>query len=134
MSDRELLLAAERARENAYAPYSHFHVGAALLAADGSLFSGANVENASFGATCCAERSAVFSAVSAGARQFSAIAICGAKKGERGRACPPCGICRQVLAEFCDADLRILLGNADEHEEYTLAQLLPHAFFHEVNP
>ena len=133
MSDKELLLAAEQARENAYAPYSHFHVGAALLAADGRFFLGANVENASFGATCCAERSAIFAAVSAGVRQFAAIAICGAREGERGSVCPPCGICRQVLTEFCKENFRVLLGNADEYQSYTLAELLPNAFFDEVN-
>ncbi len=132
MSERELLAAAERARENAYAPYSHFLVGAALLASDGRVFLGANVENASFGATNCAERSAIFAAVSAGARDFSAIAVCGGHDGERGTICPPCGICRQVLSEFCEKDFRVLLGNADEYREYTIGELLPHSFGDEV--
>lgn len=132
MTEKELLAAAERARENAYAPYSHFQVGAALLTSDGRVFLGANVENASFGATSCAERSAVFAAVSAGVRDFEAIAICGGHEGERGGICPPCGICRQVLSEFCKKDFRILLGNADEYREYALSKLLPHSFGDEV--
>ena len=132
MTDKELLGAAESARENAYAPYSHFLVGAALLARDGRVFLGANVENASFGATNCAERSALFAAVSAGAREFSCIAINGAQEGERGAICQPCGICRQILSEFCKKDFRILLGNADEYKEYTLGELLPHSFGDEV--
>ena len=132
MTEKELLAEAERARENAYAPYSHFRVGAALLASDGRVFLGANVENASFGATSCAERSAIFAAVSAGARDFTAIAICGGREGERGGICPPCGICRQVLSEFCKKDFRILLGNAHEYREYTLTELLPHSFGDEV--
>ncbi|MBQ8175092.1 MAG: cytidine deaminase [Clostridia bacterium] len=132
MTDQELLLLAEQARENAYAPYSRFLVGAALLAADGRVFLGANVENASFGATNCAERSAIFAAVSAGVRDFVAIAICGAKQGGRGTICTPCGICRQVLSEFCNSKLRVLLGNSEEYREYTLAELLPHSFGDEV--
>lgn len=132
MTEKELLAAAERARENAYAPYSHFQVGAALLTSDGRVFLGANVENASFGATSCAERSAVFAAVSAGVRDFEAIAICGGHEGGRGGICPPCGICRQVLSEFCKKDFRILLGNADEYREYALSKLLPHSFGDEV--
>lgn len=132
MKDQELLLMAERARENAYAPYSHFLVGAALLAADGRVFLGANVENASFGATSCAERSAIFAAISTGVRDFAAIAISGAREGERGTVCPPCGICRQVLSEFCGPEFRILLGNAENFREYTLPALLPHSFGDEV--
>lgn len=132
MTDKELLRAAEDARKNAYAPYSHFLVGAALLTRDGRVFLGTNVENASFGATSCAERSALFAAVSAGAREFSCIAISGAHEGDRGTICPPCGVCRQVLSEFCKNGFRVLLGNADEYKEYTLGELLPHSFGDEV--
>ncbi|MBQ8859375.1 MAG: cytidine deaminase [Clostridia bacterium] len=128
MTDLELMQAAEAARENAYAPYSRFHVGAALLAKDGRVFLGCNVENVSFGATNCAERTAVFSAVAAGVREFSAIAITGGAQDKPADFCPPCGICRQVLAEFGGKELRVLLGNSKKYESYTVADLLPLAF------
>ena len=128
MTDLELMRAAEAARENAYAPYSCFHVGAALLTKDGRVFLGCNVENVSFGATNCAERTAIFAAVAAGAREFSAIAITGGAADKSAGFCPPCGICRQVIAEFGGADMRILLGNAKKYESYTVADLLPLAF------
>jgi cytidine deaminase len=128
MTDLELMRAAVQARENAYAPYSRFHVGAALLAKDGRVFLGCNVENVSFGATNCAERTAIFAAVAAGTREFSAIAITGGAADMPAGFCPPCGICRQVIAEFGGADMRILLGNSGKYESYTVADLLPLAF------
>ncbi len=128
MKDIELMKLAEAARENAYAPYSRFAVGAALLAADGTVYTGANVENISFGATNCAERTAIFYAVAQGVRDFTAIAITGAPVGQNPDFCPPCGICRQVLAEFCSSDFRVLLGNAEQLTVYRLGDLLPHAF------
>lgn len=128
MTDLELMRAAVQARENAYAPYSRFHVGAAILAKDGRVFLGCNVENVSFGATNCAERTAIFAAVAAGAREFSAIAITGGVADKPADFCPPCGICRQVLAEFGGKELRVLLGNSDKYEIYTVADLLPLAF------
>lgn len=127
-----LIQSALQARERAYAPYSNFFVGAALLTESGEIFQGCNVECASYGATCCAERSAVVSAVSQGHRRFRAIAIVGYTKGEtpEPQACFPCGICRQMLLEFCDADRFEVLVQSPvrEYESYTLAQLLPHAF------
>lgn len=126
---KALLAAAKEARKNAYAPYSGFAVGAALLAADGSLFVGCNLENASFGATCCAERTALFSAVAAGKRAFVALAVVGGPLGKESSApCPPCGICRQALAEFCPEDFEIVLENGEEIETLRLCDLLPHAF------
>jgi cytidine deaminase len=130
MSDSEnghhnLVRAALDARRHAYAPYSHFAVGAALLTVDGEIVTGVNVENASYGMTICAERAAVFAAVSRGSREFEAIAI--ATPG--GHA--PCGACRQVLAEFAP-DLVVILVNADQPEQspqqVRLIELLPHSF------
>ena len=102
MTDKELILSALKARENAYAPYSQFLVGAALLCSDGTVYTGCNIENISYSGTVCAERTAIFKAVSDGKREFSKIAIVGGKKGETISAYP-CGICRQVMAEFCKA-------------------------------
>jgi len=123
-----LIKKAYEASERAYAPYSEFCVGAALLTASGRVFTGCNVENASYGATNCAERTALFKAVSEGERAFSAIAVVGRKRGGEEQLCPPCGICRQVLAEFCNKDFLILLTNGKETERYTLEELLPHSF------
>ncbi len=127
-----LLTLAKQARQFAYAPYSHFSVGAALLADDGTVFLGCNIENASLGVTCCAERTALFKAISKGVRRFSAIAVVGAPIGEDPVSpCPPCGLCRQALAEFCGDELTVILG---EQEQTTLGKLLPHAFRMEVTP
>ena len=129
MTNKELITLALGARENAYAPYSGFLVGAALLTADGEVFVGANVENASYGLTNCAERSALFAAVSKGKRQFSAIAVVGGKAGEVTEFCPPCGACRQALAEFSqDRDMKIILFNGKEEKEISLSSLLPDSF------
>lgn len=125
----ELLSAAIEARENAYSPYSNFCVGAAILSEDGRIFKGANVENVSYGGTICAERVAMTSAVANGVRDFSAIAIVGAPKGKKiDKKCPPCGICRQFMAEFCKADFKVILFDGENAEEYDLAALLPEAF------
>ena len=119
-----LKAAALAARARAYAPYSEYKVGAALLAAAGEVFPGCNVENATFGATCCAERTAVFSAVAAGHTSFRAIAVATAGPD----AGTPCGICRQVLAEF-GADIDVLCFTPEGAEaRYVLSDLLPHAF------
>ena len=129
MNEKELINLAIEARKNAYAPYSGFFVGAALLCADKEVFSGANVENASFSLTCCAERSALFSAVSAGKRDFRTIAIVGGKEQEITDFCPPCGACRQALAEFSKGgDLRVLLYNGKDTKALTLSELLPESF------
>ncbi len=131
MSDRELIRAAFRARERAYSPYSRFQVGAALLGEDGKVYDGCNIEMSSYGATNCAERTAFFKAVSEGTRSFQAIAIVGGKEGEAvSDYCPPCGICRQVMMEFCSpGSFRILLGKSEEdYQEFTLEELLPLGF------
>lgn len=114
----------------AYVPYSHFRVGAALLCRDGRVFTGVNVENASYPATNCAERTAIFKAVSEGFRQFRAIAICGGPEGQELDYCPPCGICRQVMREFVDPlEFLILLAKSPEDiRVFTLEELLPQSF------
>lgn len=129
MDNQELMKQAEKARENAYCPYSEFAVGAALLTGDGKVYTGCNIENAAYGPSNCAERTAFFKAVSEGARQFLAIAIIGAKKGKPGTFCAPCGVCRQVMAEFCNPDrFQVLLGTTDEWKSYSLRELLPESF------
>ena len=133
MTERELLEYALDAARRAYAPYSHFHVGAALLTADGKVYTGCNIENASYPATVCAERVAIFDAVREGERSFSAIAIVGGRADEVAKSelhgeCPPCGVCRQVMAEFCRPDFKIILGTPDAYSVYTLGELLPQGF------
>lgn len=127
---RELIQNALEARKRAYAPYSGFSVGAALLAASGKIYQGCNVENASFGATNCAERTGFFKAVSEGERKFRAIAITGGKAlTEPCDYAYPCGVCRQVMQEFCDKDFVVIVAKSEEdYKEYTLLQLLPHGF------
>lgn len=112
-----------------YTPYSNFHVGAALLTSEGEIFTGCNIENAAYGPTNCAERTAVFKAVSEGKKNFVAIAIAGGKNGKIEDFCPPCGVCRQVLAEFCKKDFEIILAKSTaEYKIMTLEQLLPESF------
>lgn len=123
-----LCQAAAEAARKAYAPYSGFFVGAALLTSDGRVYTGVNIESASFSPTNCAERTAVFKAVSEGERDFTAIAVAGGKQGRITGFCPPCGVCRQVLREFCRDDFLILLTDGNQIREYTLAQLLPLGF------
>ena len=122
-----LLRTAADVAARAHAPYSRYRVGAALLSDQGEVYGGCNVENASYGLTICAERTAVFTAVAAGHRHFEAVAVVAA-----GEQTPyPCGACRQVLAEFCDPDTPILVARADfldAYETLTLGDLLPHAF------
>ena len=128
MSDLELMQWAVAARKNAYAPYSGFKVGAALLGKSGKVYLGCNVENAAYTPTNCAERTAVFKAVSEGEREFSAIAIVGGKGEELNDLCAPCGVCRQVLAEFVEKDFRILLGTPEKITVTGLNALLPLSF------
>ncbi len=112
------------AKENAYAPYSNFKVGAALLCADGTIYKGCNIENASYPVTLCAERAALASAVSEGKRNFVAIVITGGED-----YCFPCGMCRQALAEFCNKDFRVVVAkNENETKVYKLYELLPETF------
>ena len=123
MNDRELYRLAVKASRSAYAPYSGFQVGAALLAADGRVFTGSNVENASYGATICAERTAVVKAVSEGCREFSAIAV-----ASSGGSAWPCGICRQFMFEFSD-DLKVISGDSEDSlESFSLSDLLRKGF------
>lgn len=131
MDNQQLIKLALEARENAYAPYSHFMVGAALLTKEGQLYTGCNIENASYGATNCAERTAIFKAVSEGAKEFVKIAIVGGKVGEEiTEFAYPCGVCRQVMAEFCDVKKMTVLIAKSENEfvEKTLDELLPMSF------
>ena len=127
---QKLIREAILARKNSYSPYSGFAVGAALLCESGIIYRGANIENASYGLTNCAERSAAFTAATAGERVFKAIAIVGAPVKEKAtEICPPCGSCRQVLAEFGAADMPVILGTeSGTYEERTLSELLPDTF------
>ena len=128
MTDKELLLKAIEARELAYAPYSDHRVGAALVGKSGKLYLGCNVENAAYSPTNCAERTAIFKAVSEGEREFTAIAIVGGIGDTLSEVCAPCGVCRQVMAEFCDGDMRIVMGTPDKITVSTLSELLPYSF------
>ncbi|WFD11610.1 cytidine deaminase [Tepidibacter hydrothermalis] len=124
MDNKELLKIAEKAKENAYVPYSKFHVGAALLTKSGKVFTGCNVECASYGGTNCAERTAIFKAVSEGEKEFEKIAITSDNAGETY----PCGICRQVILEF-GRDIKVVLGESEgEHREMSIQELIPHGF------
>ncbi|WP_353885522.1 cytidine deaminase [uncultured Treponema sp.] len=112
-----------------YAPYSNFHVGAALLTSEGEIYTGCNIENAAYGPSNCAERTAIFKALSEGKKEFEAIAVVGGKNGKIENFCPPCGVCRQVLAEFCKKDFKIVLAKStNEYKIMTLEQLLPESF------
>ena len=128
MTNEKLRELAIEAMGHAYAPYSGFKVGAALLCGDGTVYQGCNIENAAFGPTNCAERTAFFKAVYDGHRDFVAIAVCGGKDGVITGLFPPCGVCRQVMREFCGDDFKILMVNPEGYEEVTLADLLPHSF------
>lgn len=126
----KLIEAAFEARENAYTPYSHFRVGAALQAKNGQVFKGCNIENAAYSVTNCAERTALFKAVSEGVREFEAIAIVGSMEGQVNELISaPCGVCRQALFEFCGNDLRVILAkSATDYLDTTLGELLPYGF------
>ncbi len=126
MNFEKLIEEAYEAKKQSYAPYSGFHVGAALLALDGEIYRGCNIENAAYSPTNCAERTAFFKAVSEGKREFAAIAIVGDKR----EFLAPCGVCRQVMSEFCDAkQFKIILASSKtEYEIYTLEELLPQSF------
>lgn len=129
MTDKELLSLAVNAMKKSYSPYSNCKVGAALLCKNGKVFTGTNIENASFSPTVCAERVAVFKAVSEGETEFSEIAVVGGKDGKINGIFAPCGVCRQVLREFCDDDFPIILGESEkEFKNVTLKELLPLSF------
>lgn len=130
MDNRQLIQAAIDALPRSYVPYSHFHVAAALLCKDGTIYTGNNIENASYTPTICAERTAFFQAVKDGHREFDRIAICGGPDGMIMDYCPPCGVCRQVMREFCKPkEFRIVLAKSvEEYHEFSLEELLPMSF------
>lgn len=130
MENETLIKAAFLAREKSYAPYSGFHVGAALLTKAGNVYAGCNIENAAFTPTNCAERTAIFKAVSEGEKEFVKIAIVGGAMGKRMEYCPPCGVCRQVMREFVSPQefVIILAKSVEEYKEYTLKELFPESF------
>ena len=128
MTKNELMQKATDAMKNAYAPYSNFTVGAALLSKSGKVYTGCNVENSSYGVTNCAERTALFGAIADGEREFCAIAIAGGRNGEIVDFCPPCGVCRQALSEFCDEDFKIYLYNGKKIKEYKFTKVFPLQF------
>lgn len=129
MKPEKLVALAVKARENSYCPYSGFAVGAALECADGTVYTGCNIENAAFGPTVCAERTAVFKAVSEGRREFRALAVVGGKAdGSVSSECPPCGVCRQVLREFCGDDFPVYLSDGKTVRTIRLLELLPESF------
>ncbi len=129
MIERKLCEAAISAMKAAYAPYSGFMVGAALLTTEGKIYSGCNIENSSYSVTVCAERTALFKAVSEGKRNFQMLALVGGKNGVIQNGITPCGVCRQALAEFCGPDFPILLiTGTDAFTRSTLGELLPQSF------
>ncbi len=128
--EQKLMETAIEYRKRSYSPYSGYQVGAALLSADGEIFGGCNIENASFSPTNCAERTALFKAVSEGKKDFTAIAIVGGKKDAELEFCTPCGVCRQALVEFCNPkEFVVYLGTGvDDYKGYLLEELLPFSF------
>lgn len=130
---KTLVKSALEARTASYSPYSGFRVGAALLTADGEIFKGCNVENSGHSGTCCAERTAVLKAVSEGRRNFVAITVTGGPDSGPVADCYPCGVCRQVLSEFCGDDFVVIVAESeDKWRKFTLGQLFPHRFGEDV--
>ncbi|MBO5776018.1 MAG: cytidine deaminase [Clostridia bacterium] len=126
---KDLMETAVKAREFAYAPYSNYMVGAALLGKSGKVYTGCNVENATYTPTNCAERTAFFKAISEGEKEFEAIAIVAAKRGDAlSKSCTPCGVCRQVMVEFCTKDFKIILGSPEDYKVYDLEEMIPYSF------
>ena len=131
MEKQELIREAIAARKRSYSPYSHFQVGAALLGRSGKVYTGCNIENAAYTPTNCAERTAFFKAISEGEKEFEMIAIVGGlAKSARTDYCPPCGVCRQVMAEFCDPKaFRVLMARTEtDYRECSLEEVLPFGF------
>ena len=128
MTNIDLINAAAKSLRNSYSPYSGFKVGAALLCASGQIFCGCNIENASYSAGICAERTAIFKAVSEGEHEFVKLALVGGKDGKISDFCYPCGICRQVISEFCGADFIIVTFDGKKIRTHTLGELLPLSF------
>ena len=128
MTPEKLCELAKEAMTHSYSPYSGYKVGAALLCKDGVVYTGCNIENAAYTPTICAERTAMFKAVYDGQRAFAAIAVCGGKDGVITGRFPPCGVCRQVMREFCSDDFKVYLVTPEGYQETTLGQLLPESF------
>lgn len=129
MNETKLIEKAFSMLKYSYSPYSHFAVGAALLSESGTIYGGCNIENSAFGPSNCAERTAIFKAISEGVKDFEAICIVGGANGIVKDFCPPCGVCRQVLREFCKPDFKIILAKSTkEFKTYTLSELLPESF------
>lgn len=124
----KLIETALEAMKNSYAPYSGFNVGAALECGSGKVYTGCNVENAAFSPSICAERTAIAKAVSEGEREFLKIAVVGGKNGAAEKLCPPCGVCRQVLAEFCPPDFEVILSDGSDIKCIRLNELIPFSF------
>ena len=133
MTDKELVIEAINAMKNSYSPYSDFKVGAALLTANGKVYTGCNIENVAFGPSICAERVAFFKAISEGEKNFSKIAVVGGNAGVISSPTPPCGVCRQVMREFCNDDFEILIVRENEnYDKVLLKDLLPQSFKPEI--
>ena len=129
MNKNDLFILAKEAMKQSYAPYSNYNVGAVLLCKNGNVYKGCNIENASYSLTNCAERTALFTAITNGEKKFDTICIVGGKNGVITDYAMPCGACRQALAEFCDEDLKVFVGiNENNIKEYTLNELLPYSF------
>ena len=133
MTPEQLCDLAIEAMHRAYAPYSGYKVGAALLCADGTVYQGCNIENVAYSPTNCAERTAFFKAIYDGRRDFISIAVCGGKDGRITGAFPPCGVCRQVMREFCGDDFAVYLVQEKGFQTLTLAELLPHSFCADIH-
>lgn len=128
MTNEQLVELAKEAMTHSYSPYSGYKVGAALLCSDGTVYQGCNIENGAYTPTICAERTAIFKAVYDGHRDFEAIAVCGGKDGVITGKFPPCGVCRQVMREFCRDDFKVILINETSFEVVTLKDILPYSF------
>lgn len=128
MDYKRLMEKANEMRKISYVPYSHFRVGAVLVGKDDKEYTGCNFENASFPATICAERTAFAKAISEGEREFKCIAIVGGREGEISPLCTPCGVCRQVMSEFCDSDFEVVLGTPEKFKVFKLDEVLPLRF------
>lgn len=128
MDYKRLMEKANDMRKMSYVPYSRFRVGAVLVTKDGKEYTGCNIENAAFSPTICAERTAFAKAVSEGEREFSCIAIVGGREGEISTLCAPCGVCRQVMSEFCDSNFEVVLGTPEKFKVFKLDEVMPFRF------
>lgn len=129
MDKKDLFNTAKDAMNHSYAPYSNYNVGAALLCKNGNVYKGCNVENASYSLTNCAERTALFTAIANGEKEFEAICIVGGKNGVITDYAMPCGACRQVLSEICDENFKVYVGiNENDIKEFKLSELIPYSF------